>query len=310
MQYQRKSVPMRAILSAMKELAWFLDLVNTENMVDSSVKLGVSQSALSRRLAALEQEVGAPLFDRHGRHLSVNECGKALARKAAEACDVWQRGVEEVHRLMDPERGTIRLDFMHSLGTWLVPDLVRSYREEHPLVTFQLVQGAAQTLIDHVLAGHADVALVGSKPVSFVESGELGWAQLASQKLALAVPEAHPWAGRASIGIGEAADEDFVAMLPGYGTRMLLDELTARAGFRPKLVFESMELTTLAGLVSAGLGVALLPLGDPNLEMPGMSLIPLTETRERELGMVWKAKTTPALAAEVFRDFVVARAGG
>lgn len=291
----------------MKELQWFLDLVHTQNMVDSSLNLGISQSALSRRLAALEHEVGAPLFDRNGRHLALNECGKALAKRAAEASDTWKRGVEEVHRLMDPERGTVRLDFMHSLGTWLVPELVGAYREEHPHVTFQLVQGAAQTLIDHVLAGEADVALVGPKPSAFVESGELGWKQLATQRLALAVPSAHPWAGRKEVSITEAAEEDFVAMLPGYGTRMLLDELTARAGFRPKLVFESMELTTLAGLVSAGLGVAVLPLGDSNIVIPGMELIPLKEKRERELGMVWRTKTSPALAAEAFREFVSER---
>ncbi|MBC2681436.1 LysR family transcriptional regulator [Corynebacterium sp. 4HC-13] len=291
----------------MKELQWFLDLVSTQNMVDSSVNLGVSQSALSRRLAALESEVGAPLFDRNGRHLALNECGKALARRAQDATNVWQRGVEEVHRLMDPERGTVRLDFMHSLGTWMVPDLVRAYREKHPYVTFQLVQGAAQTLIDHVLAGEADVALVGPKPAAFVDSGELGWKQLATQRLALAVPSTHEWAGRDSVSIAEACDEDFVAMLPGYGTRMLLDELTARAGFRPKLVFESMELTTLAGLVSAGLGVAVLPLGDRNIVIPGMELIPLKEKRERELGMVWRRKASPALAAEAFQEFVSQR---
>lgn len=291
----------------MKELQWFLDLVNTQNMVDSSLNLGISQSALSRRLAALESEVGAPLFDRHGRHLELNECGKALATRAAEASDTWKRGVEEVHRLMDPERGTVRLDFMHSLGTWLVPELVGAYRQEHPHVTFQLVQGAAQTLIDHVLAGEADVAFVGPKPAAFVESGELGWKQLATQRLALAVPSAHRWAGREEVSIAEAIEEDFVAMLPGYGTRMLLDELTARAGFRPRLVFESMELTTLSGLVSAGLGVAVLPLGDSNIVIPGMQLIPLKEKRERELGMVWRTKASPALAAEAFREFVSAR---
>ena len=288
----------------MKELAWFLNLVETQNMVDSSLTLGISQSALSRRLSALEREVGAELFDRNGRHLAVNECGRALADAAADATDVWQRGIEEVRRLMDPEQGTVRLDFMHSLGTWLVPDLVRAYRLEHPRVTFQLFQGAAQVLIDHVLAGEADVALVGPKPTSFVESGELAWLQLASQKLALAVPATHPWAGRESVSIAEAAREPFMAMLPGYGTRMLLDELTARAGFRPQLVFESMELTTLAGLVSAGLGVALLPMGDPNIVVPGMAMLPLQESRERELGMVWRADASRAPAADAFREFV------
>lgn len=288
----------------MKELEWFLDLAETHNMVDTALHLGVSQSALSRRLAALEAEVGAPLFDRLGRNLVLNDCGRTLTKHAREAARAWDRGIAEVHRLMDPERGTVRLDFMHSLGTWLVPSLLRAYRESHPLVTFQLVQGAAQNLIDHVLAGEADVALVGPRPRQGVDTGELGWLQLATQRLALAVPAQHRWAGRKSLSIAEAAEEPFVAMLPGYGTRMLLDELAEEAGFRPRLVFESMELSTMAGLVCAGLGVALLPLGDPNLVMEGMSLIPLRESRERELGMVWRVDSSRAPAADAFREFV------
>lgn len=291
----------------MKHLEWFLDLAESQNMVDSALGLGVSQSALSRRLSALEDEVGAELFDRRGRHLILNECGRALSAHTRDALESWERGVAEVHRLMDPEQGTVRLDFMHSLGTWLVPDLLRSYRELHPRVEFKLVQGAAQTLIDHVLDRSADLALVGPKPAEQVAAGDLEWAQLTSQRLALAVPADHRWSHRESISIAEAKDEPFIAMLEGYGTRMLLDDLTAEAGFRPRLVFESMELTTLAGLVSAGLGVAILPLGDPNLVIPGITMLPLTETRERELGIVWLPNTSPAPAADAFRDFVVER---
>lgn len=294
----------------MKHLEWFLDLAESQNMVDSALGLGVSQSALSRRLSALEDEVGAELFDRRGRHLILNECGRALAAHTRDALESWERGVAEVHRLMDPEQGTVRLDFMHSLGTWLVPDLLRSYRELHPRVEFKLVQGAAQTLIDHVLDRSADLALVGPKPAEQVAAGDLEWAQLTSQRLALAVPADHRWSHRETISIAEAKDEPFIAMLEGYGTRMLLDDLTAEAGFRPRLVFESMELTTLAGLVSAGLGVAILPLGDPNLVIPGITMLPLTETRERELGMVWLPNTSPAPAADAFRDFVVERSAG
>ena len=279
-------------------------------MVDSALGLGVSQSALSRRLSALEAEVGAELFDRRGRHLILNECGRALAAHTRDALESWKRGVAEVHRLMDPEQGTVRLDFMHSLGTWMVPDLLRSYRELHPRVEFKLVQGAAQTLIDHVLDRSADLALVGPKPAELVAAGELEWAELTTQRLALAVPKNHRWAHRESISIAEAKDEPFIAMLEGYGTRMLLDDLTAEAGFRPRLVFESMELTTLAGLVSAGLGVAILPLGDPNLVISGITMLPLTETRERELGIVWLPNTSPAPAADAFRDFVMGRSAG
>ena len=213
-----------------------------------------------------------------------------------------------MHRLMDPERGTVRVDFMHSLGTWMVPQLLREFRNAHPQVRFELVQGAAQPLTDRVIAGESDVAMVGPKPHALVEAGEVRWQQLATQPLAMAVPTNHRWARRRSISIAEAADEPFVAMLPGYGTRMLLDDLAAAAGFRPRLVFESMELTTMAGLVSAGLGVAILPMGDPNLVVAGIKMLPLEEDRERELGMVWSGRARSAPAAEAFRAFVVDQA--
>ncbi len=84
----------------------------------------------------------------------------------------------------------------------------------------------------------------------------LGWHQIKVQRLGLAVPEDHWAANRREVRLAEFAADPFIGMLPGYGTRMLLDALADDAGFSPHLVFESMELTTVAGLVAAGLGVA------------------------------------------------------
>src|SRR5699024_3164893 len=99
----------------------------------------------------------------------------------------------------------------------------------------------------------------------------------------------------------ELVDEPFIGMLPGYGTRMLLDSLAQDAGFSPRFVFESMELTTVSGLVAAGLGCALLPLDDPYLN--ATNLIPLEPVRYRELGVVWRVgdDAPPVLQ---FRGFI------
>ena len=116
------------------------------------------------------------------------------------------------------------------------------------------------------------------------------------------MPEGHWAADRAEVGIAEFRDEPFIGMLPGYGTRMLLDALADSAGFSPRLVFESMELTTVAGLVAAGLGSALLPLDDPYLQVG--NLVPLQPPAYRELGLVWtKGDEAPPVAQ--FRDFIV-----
>lgn len=259
--------------------------------------LGISQSTLTRRVQRVEAELDASLFDRSGHRLALNARGQAFLPHARAMLTSYRAGADHVARLMDPERGTIRLDFMHSLGTWMVPDLVKSYRAQHPHVEFRLHQGAAQELAARVRAGESDLALVGPRP----QAADLAWHQLELQRLAVAVPEGHWAAGRAHIRMEELKGEPFIGMLPGYGTRMLLDSIAADAGFTPRLVFESMELTTVVGLVAAGLGCALLPLDDPYLG--ASNLIPIEPAYYRELGLVWRPGA-PAPPVDQFREFV------
>ena len=270
-------------------------------------ELGISQSALTRRVQRMERALGASLFNRVGRRLVLNTRGEAFVVQARKMLAAERAGRDMVARLMDPERGTVRLDFMHSLGTWMVPDLVKAYRAQHPNVDIRLHQGAAQELAGRVLAGESDLALVGPRPTlpeaaEPATSAQVGWHQIERQRLGLAVPEGHWAAGRAEVGIAEFRDEPFIGMLPGYGTRMLLDALADSAGFSPRLVFESMELTTVAGLVAAGLGSALLPLDDPYLQVG--NLVPLQPPAYRELGLVWRQGDEAPPVAQ-FRDFIV-----
>lgn len=287
------------------DLHGFIAVAESGHLTASAAELGVPQPTLTRRIRRVEDAVGADLFDRAGRQMALNARGRAYLPHARAVLAELEVGRTKVARLMDPERGTVRLDFMHSLGTWLVPDLLRDYRALHPGVDFRLHQGAARALVDRVLADAADIALVGPRPPE--AGGILGWHQLELQHLALAVPEGHRLAVEGPVDLREAAEEPFVGMLPGYGTRLLLDRIAGELGFRPNLVFESMELTTVAGLVSAGLGVALLPLDDPYLAPAGIVLRPLDPPRHRELGLVWRAGAGEAPPVDQFRRFVLAR---
>lgn len=289
-----------------EDLRSLVAVAESGHLTDTAAVLGISQPTLTRRIRRVETAVGADLFDRSGRRLTLNARGRAFLPHVRTMLAEFDTGLTRVARLMDPERGTVRLDFMHSLGTWLVPDLLRRYRADHPDVQFHLHQGAARQLVERVLADATDLALVGPRPP---EAGDiLGWHELRLQRLALALPEGHPLAagGPRPVNLGEAAEEDFIVMLPGYGTRLLLDHLAAEHGFTPRFVFESMELTTVAGLVSAGLGVALLPLDDPYLAPLGIVLRPLDPPAHRELGIVWRAGAGAAPPVDRFREFVVA----
>src|SRR5207248_5670392 len=111
-------------------------------------------------------------------------------------------------------------------------------------ITFTLSQDAAEVVTARVLDGTADLGLVSPKPAA----AGLGWRGLLRQRLALAVPADHKLAGRRQVRLAEAADAEFVAMPTGFGMRRILDELCAAADFRPRIVFESSDLVTVAGL--------------------------------------------------------------
>lgn len=289
------------------ELRGFIAVAASGHLTGAAAELGISQPTLSRRVARVEQHLSAELFDRGARALRLNNRGRAFLPHAEAAVAQLKEGSARVQRLMDPERGLVRLDFIHSLGTWLVPDLLRFYRAAHPQVDFSLHQDAARPLVERVLDDAADIALVGPRPVGAGEPGnELGWHLLNRQRLAIALPEDHRLAaaGDLPLHFSEVQQEDFIVMRPGYGTRMLLDELLSSHGFSPNLVFEAMELSTVAGLVSAGLGVALLPLDDPYLAPTGVVLRPLAPAFYRELGMVWRAGGAPAPPVDQFREFI------
>lgn len=283
-------------------LAWFTDLARTCHMGDTAARLGIPQPTLSRRLSVLEDRLGAPLFDRSGRGLTLNDRGRIYAEAAERAMRELTAAEAEIARLTDPRRGPVRLDFMHSLGTWMVPDILRDANRARPDSPIELHQGAGRLLVERTLAGETDLALVGPRPAE--ADGPLEWTPLTRQRLAIALPAGHRLAGSAApLRMQAVADEPFIAMLPGYGTRELLDRLCADAGFSARLVFESMELTTVAGLVSAGLGVALLPMerrsGAGELTVPGVALRPVAPKAWRELGMVRlrEREMTPPVAA-------------
>ncbi|NLZ57976.1 MAG: LysR family transcriptional regulator, partial [Corynebacterium sp.] len=191
-----------------EDLRCFIAVAESGHLSETADRLGLPQPTLSRRVARVEKHVGTPLFERAGRRLFLNLRGQTFLRHARGITREVDAAAAEIQRLMDPELGTIRLDFMHSLGTWMVPELIRTFRIDHPRVEFQLHQGSANNLVERVLADESDLALVGPKPAE-VGAG-LGWSPLLRQRLALAVPEGHRLDGEGPIGLREAASEPFV----------------------------------------------------------------------------------------------------
>jgi LysR family transcriptional regulator, transcription activator of glutamate synthase operon len=268
-----------------EELRWFAAVVDDPNVTRAAAALHVSQPALSRSLRRLEASVGVQLFDRVGRALEPNRHGLAYAAAVRRALDALATGREA----LDEEAGEIRLAFLHTLGTWLVPELIRGHRADHPQARFRLSQDSAGALAEAVREGRSDLLLTSPRPEG------LAWTALFEQPLKLALPPEHRLKARKRIRLEELRHDEFVLMRPEYGLRGITEALFERAGFSPRIAFEGEDPETLRGLVTAGLGVALLP---------GDGIAVADRGASRTIGLAWHPERYRPPAAEAFAEYV------
>jgi DNA-binding transcriptional LysR family regulator len=285
------------------DLEWFVVLAESPHMTQAAERLHTTQPTLSRSLARLEHEVGAPLFDRINRRLHLNPSGEVLLRHARRSLLDLRAAREHIHALRDPEHGTVRLAFLHSVATWLAPELIRGFRARAPQVQFALTQAATYELAPLVVNGIVDLAITGPRP----EHAGLAWHAIHTEQLCLVVPRDHLRADRAAVGIAVAAGEPFIMLGSEFGLRRLTDDLLGRAQVEPLIAFESAEIATMESLAAAGLGVTVVPRPRPHRADPNAAYIPLTDdAAQRVLGLVWRADQPESPVIRRFRDFVIA----
>jgi len=212
-------------------------------------------------------------------------------------------------------RGRISISFQHTFGEATLPMLISAFRGRHPEAGFTFSQGARDSCLAELASGGADLALTA--PVA-PAARTVSSAALYREPLRLVVHHAHPLASRRSVRIRDIRSDPFVAMGSGYGLRSLTDALFREAGFRPRIAFESQDSHTVRGLVSAGLGVSILP---PGGNGPGRDVSPETgnlgwvelaiesDLAFREIGLAWRVRKpgpdAESDAVRLFREMVL-----
>lgn len=282
-------------------LRWFLSLCETENMRDTAALLRINQSSLSRALGRLEKDLGVQLFRRNGRRLSLNRFGALLRDHATRAVADLEAARLRIAEQIDPQTGLVRLGFLQSVGRWMVPEVVRRYREVAPAAQVELRQGFARDLFGWLRDDVIDAALVTPPPAS---EHDIDWAGLREQQLCLAVPPGHPLADRAELTLADVHRAPFVAFALSTDLRHVVDDMLRTAGVQPAVTFESAEIETMRGLVSAGLGVAVLPRPERE-ERDDLVYRTLTPARSRELGVAWIAPSARTPAVRHFLETVL-----
>jgi LysR family transcriptional regulator, transcription activator of glutamate synthase operon len=295
-------------------LRWLQQVADGATVTEVGEAEAVTQSGVSRALARLEAEIGTPLLRRSGRTLRMTHAGAVFKPHLDALLHHLDDGIAAVSQLIDPDTGTVMLAFQQSLGTWLVPDLARSFRRSHPGIRFQLVQVRDELRSAALDGGHADLEIGSRRDPA---DASVRTALITQEPLRLAVPRDHRLARPREHGPGvllaDVAGEPFIGLQPSSALRKLTDELCRAAGFRPAVIFEGDDLSNVRGFVAAGLGVAVVPA--PRAGSPESAAGPVVYRELADPGAVrpiwltWPAERRLLPAAELFRRHVIGRAG-
>lgn len=283
------------------QLEYFKTVAQLQHITKAAEKLSISQPALSRSIAKLEEELDFPLFDRVGKNIVLNRYGQIFLSHVERAMQEIAAGQQVVKDLLHPDHGNISLSFLHSLGSNMVPGLISKFLTSNPNIQFKLYQNATNFLLAQLDAGEIDLCLCA--PVTTTDKIE--WEPLFTEELFVIVPADHRLAGRTSITLAELKDEPVVTFKKNYGLRILADQLFKEAGLQPFITFEGEEIITVAGLVEAKLGIALIPhvFGLDNINI---SFLPIAQPScQRIIGLAWTKDRYLSPAAQKFKNFVI-----
>lgn len=262
----------------LRHLRYFVAVAEELHFTRAAARLHIGQPPLSQQIQALEAELGVQLFRRTRRSVQLTEAGQHLLLRAREILAASQDVSAELQRIARGEVGELRVGFTSSgvlIGT--LSQALRRYREARPGVVLRLREMYTYGQFAALQSGELDVGFVRYNESAAPEG--LAVRPLQRDRLCLIVPQDHRLAGRQEVSIAEARDEAFIGYPAGLGATLVgyLENICARAGFRPRITQEAREALTQIGLVAAGMGVAVLAGPMASLGVGGVRFIPLTD---------------------------------
>lgn len=297
----RRFICMRATYDRdvlVRDLEWLLALAEHGHVTEAASSLGTSQPTLSRALARLEDDLGVRVFERVPTGIVLTADGELVLESAHELVAAHARLRAALANRLDPDTGVVRLAFLDSMATTLLPRLLRGFHEHAPGIRVALSQEPAHEIRRDLDRGSAELGLTMART-----GDDHGRLAVQEERLVVVVPATHRLARRKRIGLAELADEEMVMVPPGFGHRALVDELLADAGVAPRVSFESADLATIEGLVAAGLGVSIVP--EVFAGVSGTVGLRLTASgAHRTISLIWRTDRPLAPPAQRFLDFV------
>ena len=244
----------------LRHLRYFIAVAEELHFGRAAERLGISQPPLSQQIQALEEEIGARLFERTNRRVELTDAGRLFLDESRQVLAQVDKAVLLARRAHLGELGELKIGFTSSAPfTSTIPSSIHAFRKAYPDVHLDLQEMSSRQVLKALLEESLQVGVI--RPLALPDA--VHWVEVFREPLVAVLRADHPLAAGSEDGLAIAAlaEEPFVFFPRSYGTG-LYDQviaLTRQAGFSPRIAQEASEAMTIIGLVSAGLGVSILP---------------------------------------------------
>lgn len=284
------------------DLRSFLAVAEIESFHGAATALHLSQPALSRRIQRLEGMIGAALFERTTRRLTLTAVGRELLPLVRRLLDEFDTSLFGMHHL-GRQSPQITIACLPTAAFYFLPAVIARFNEHFPEVRFRILDLSATEGLHSVARGETEFG------INFLGSSdpELSFDPLIEDPFVLACRRDHPLAASTGVTWKDIEPYRLVTVSRESGNRTLLESTLARSDVRLRWFYEVTHLSTSLGLVEAGLGISVLPkLATPQGEHPIIVTRPISPPQvSRTIGIVCRRGKTLSPAAQRFRDMLL-----
>lgn len=291
-----------------RQLRVFSEVARHLSFARAAEVLHLTPPAVTMQVKELEGHVGLPLFERHGRQVSLTTAGEYMLVYARRMLATLKDAEDAAARLKRLEVGTLTLG-MVSTAKYFLPRLLAEFQREHAGVEIRLAVGNREQLVRMLQGNEVDIAIMGRPPTELATRAE----PFAAHPHVFIAPTDHPLLKIGHPGAEALKPYGFIVRERGSGTRAAMEKFLASARVEPRVVMEMTSNETIKQAVMAGMGISFLSLHTLGLELEH-GLLATLDVEGTPIVRAWNVVHTLSKllspAAEAFRYFMLERAEG
>ncbi len=280
------------------QLRYFVHVAERQNFTRAAEDLGISQSALSRSIQKLEEELGQPVLERKSRSVSLTETGVLLQARAQQVLTILEDTKAEITD--DGQSGRVRVGAIPTIAPYFLPEVLRAFSQEFPKATLIVQENTTDALLKSCTQGEIDLAILALPvPARYLEVEELF-----EEELLLILPPDHPLVRKEKIRLTDVEPYPFVLLDEAHCLTDNIVSFCRQRSFQPVVVERTSQLVMVQELVSLSHGVSMIPAMARELDQCDRRVYRSLSGRKpmRTVAVVWNPYRFQSRLIKAFRE--------